>query len=225
MKNNLIQLLQEQGDLSMEQIVIRITMTLLLAFIIFLSYAIAHRGTIYSRKFNVSLVMLAVLTGTVMIVIGNNIALSLGMVGALSIVRFRTAIKDSRDTMYLFWAIIVGICCGVGSFFVAAAGSAAVFVLLVLFGVVRNDSRILIIIRGARRSEMKIESLVFQSFDRKARLRVKNTTQSSVELIYEISEKHLNNARKKNPALSDAFYAIEAVEYVNFVMQNDEISN
>lgn len=216
--------MQEQGDLSVEQILIRIAMTLLLGFLIFISYAIAHRGTIYSRKFNVSLVMLAVLTGTVMIVIGNNVALSLGMVGALSIVRFRTAIKDSRDTMYLFWAIIVGICCGVGSFFVAAAGSTAVFVTLALFGVVRNDSRLLLIIRGARRSEMKIEAMVFQTFDRKARLRVKNTTQTSVELIYEISETCMNKAKKKNPAISDGFYAIEAVEYVNFVMQNDEIS-
>lgn len=225
MKQSLVQLLQEQGDLTAEQITVRIGMTLLLGFLIYFSYALAHRGTIYSRKFNVSLVMLAVLTGTVMIVIGNNIALSLGMVGALSIVRFRTAIKDSRDTMYLFWAIIVGICCGVGSFFVAAAGSTAVFLLLAVFGLIRNDSRMLVIIRGARRSELKIEALVFQSFDRKARLRVKNTTQGSVELIYEISERCLNSARKKNPALSDAFYAIEAVEYVNFVMQNDEISS
>lgn len=225
MKQSLVQLLQEQGDLTAEQITVRIGMTLLLGFLIYFSYALAHRGTIYSRKFNVNLVMLAVLTGTVMIVIGNNIALSLGMVGALSIVRFRTAIKDSRDTMYLFWAIIVGICCGVGSFFVAAAGSTAVFLLLAVFGLIRNDSRMLVIIRGARRSELKIEALVFQSFDRKARLRVKNTTQGSVELIYEISERCLNSARKKNPALSDAFYAIEAVEYVNFVMQNDEISS
>ncbi|EJW97648.1 hypothetical protein, membrane, partial [gut metagenome] len=88
MKRNLLQLLQQQGDLSMEQIVTRIAAALLLGILIFMSYAIAHRGTIYSRKFNVSLIMLAVLTGTVMVVIGNNIALSLGMVGALSIVRF-----------------------------------------------------------------------------------------------------------------------------------------
>ena len=74
---------------------------------------ISHRGTIYSKKFNVSLVVLTVLTSMVMTVIGNNVALSLGMVGALSIVRFRTAIKDSRDTVYIFWTIIVGICCGV----------------------------------------------------------------------------------------------------------------
>ena len=225
MKQTLFQLLKDQGDLSWEQIVTRIAMAAVLGAVIFISYAVSHKGTIYSRKFNISLVMLAALTGTVMVVIGNNIALSLGMVGALSIVRFRTAIKDSRDTMYLFWAIIVGICCGVGNFFVAAVGSCVVFLVLLFFGSVKNDSRVLVIIRAARRSESRVESLVFQAFDRKARLRVKNTTQESIELIYEISEKILTNARKKNPNLSDDFYAIDAVEYVNFVMQNDEISS
>ena len=225
MKQMIFQLLKEQGDLSMEQIVTRIGAAVLLGVVIFVSYYISHRGTIYSRKFNVSLVVLAVLTGTVMIVIGNNIALSLGMVGALSIVRFRTAIKDSRDTMYIFWSIIVGICCGVGSYFVAAAGSTAAFLVLLFFGAIKNDNRILVIIRGARRTESGVEALVFQAFERKARLRVKNTTPDSIELIYEISEKILNKARKKNPNLSDDFYAIEQIEYVNFVMQNDEISN
>ncbi len=225
MKQQIFQLLQNQGDLTLEQIVTRIVVTGLLGTVIFISYAISHRGTIYSRKFNVSLVMLALLTGTVMIVIGNNIALSLGMVGALSIVRFRTAVKDSRDTMYIFWAIIVGICCGVANFFVAAVGSTAVFLMLLLFGSIRNDSRVLVILRGARRSESKAEALVFQAFERRARLRVKNTTQDSVELIYEITEKILMNAKKKNPDLSDAFYTLEGIEYVNFVLQNDEISN
>ena len=225
MKQTLFQLLQNQGDLTLEQIITRIAVSALLGVVIFVSYAISHRGTIYSRKFNVSLVVLTVLTGTVMIVIGNNIALSLGMVGALSIVRFRTAIKDSRDTLYIFWAIIVGICCGVANFFVAAAGSTAVFLVLLLFGAVRSDSRMLVIIRSQRRSEAKLEALVFQSFDRRARLRVKNTSPEDVELIYEISEKIMNRAKRKNPNLSDAFYAIEGVEYVNFVMQNDEISN
>ncbi len=225
MKQTILQLLKDQGDLTWEQITTRIAMTVALGIVIFVSYYISHRGTIYSRKFNVSLVVLAVLTGTVMIVIGNNIALSLGMVGALSIVRFRTAIKDSRDTMYLFWSIIVGICCGVGSFFVAAAGSTAVFLVLALFGAVKNDSRILVVIRGSRQSESRVESLVFQAFERRARLRVKNTTQDAVELIYELSEKILTKARKKNPNLTDSFHAIEGIEYVNFVMQNDEIAN
>lgn len=225
MKQSIFQLFSDQGDLSYEQILLRIGMAAALGAVIFVSYFISHRGTIYSRKFNVSLVILSVLTGTVMIVIGNNIALSLGMVGALSIVRFRTAIKDSRDTMYIFWSIIVGICCGVGSYFAAAVGSGAAFLVLLFFGAIKNDSRILVIIRGARRTETAVESMVFKTFDHKARLRVKNTTPDSIELIYEISEKMLQKARRYHPDLSDDFYAIGDIEYVNFVMQNDEISN
>lgn len=96
MRQQILNLFTTPRDMSWEDILLNIVLAAVLGFFIFLSYAISHRGTIYSRKFNASLVILAVLTGTVMTVIGNNIALSLGMVGALSIVRFRTAIKDSR---------------------------------------------------------------------------------------------------------------------------------
>ena len=94
MRQQILNLFTTPRDMSWEDILLNIVLAAVLGFFIFLSYAISHRGTIYSRKFNASLVILAVLTGTVMTVIGNNIALSLGMVGALSIVRFRTAIKD-----------------------------------------------------------------------------------------------------------------------------------
>ena len=114
MKDKLFELFETNGELHFEAVALNISMAAVLGFLIFVSYYITHRGTIYSKKFNASLVVLTVLTGTVMTVIGNNVALSLGMVGALSIVRFRTAIKDSRDTVYIFWTIIVGICCGVG---------------------------------------------------------------------------------------------------------------
>ena len=109
MKEQLYQLINNTGDLGWQEMITNIGMSAVLGFLIFTSYYITHRGTIYSKKFNASLVILSILTGTVMTVIGNNIALSLGMVGALSIVRFRTAIKDSRDTIYIFWTVIVGI--------------------------------------------------------------------------------------------------------------------
>ena len=99
MKQQILELFTSPRDMAWQDILLNISISALLGFFIFLSYAISHRGTIYSRKFNASLVILTVLTGTVMTVIGNNIALSLGMVGALSIVRFRTAIKDFRDTV------------------------------------------------------------------------------------------------------------------------------
>lgn len=112
MKDKILSLFTNPSEMTPEQIVLNIGIAAVLGFFIFISYYISHRGTIYSKKFNASLVILAALTGTVMTVIGNNIALSLGMVGALSIVRFRTAIKDSRDTVYIFWSIIVASAAG-----------------------------------------------------------------------------------------------------------------
>ena len=101
MRQYLAKILAESGTLSVQDIILHILAAALLSFAIYLSYWYTHTGTAYSKKFNVSLATLTILTGTVMTVIGNNIALSLGMVGALSIVRFRTAIKDSRDTTYI----------------------------------------------------------------------------------------------------------------------------
>ena len=228
MRENLFQLLESSGgELSTETILLRLVMSAIIAAFLFLSYRLSHSGSIYSAKFNVSLVALTVITTTVMIVIGNNIALSLGMVGALSIVRFRTAIKDARDTMYIFWTIVVGICCGSGDYLVAAAGSAVVFLLLLVFGRLRTDNRVLLILRTARVNESKVESLIFQYYNRKAVLRAKNTTDESVEYIYELNGKYLRKPAGEKAAgksITDAIYEIGGIEYFNIVMQNDEIS-
>ena len=138
MKEKLFELIEHQNNLTVQEILLNIGMSALLGFLIYISYFITHSGTIYSKKFNASLVVLTMLTGVVMTVIGNNIALSLGMVGALSIVRFRTAVKDSQDTVYIFWTIIVGICCGVGDYSVALIGSAGVFVVLLVLGFIKK---------------------------------------------------------------------------------------
>lgn len=225
MKEKIFSLFSHTGDLTWQQILLNIAVAAVIGFFIFISYAITHRGTVYSRKFNASLVILTVLTGTVMTVIGNNIALSLGMVGALSIVRFRTAIKDTRDTVYIFWTIIVGICCGVGDYVVAGIGSAIAFIVLLILGMIKSDSRMLLIIRADRSKQPMIKSQVYKLFKTKATLRVENTTADSVELIYELTQKTAMNAEKKEQNISDSIYNIGNVEYVNLVMQNDEISN
>jgi len=169
-------------------------------------------------------VVLTILTGTVMTVIGNNIALSLGMVGALSIVRFRTAIKDSRDTVYIFWTVIVGICCGVGDYMVALIGSAVTFIVLFILGCIKNDNRMLIIVRGSRNMQSIVTGYIFKTFKNKAILRVKNTTEDTMELIYEVSSSLLKKT-EKDINIIDALYDLGGIEYVNIVMQNDEISN
>ena len=206
-----------------EDILLNIVLAAVLGFFIFLSYALSHRGTIYSRKFNASLVILAVLTGTVMTVIGNNIALSLGMVGALSIVRFRTAIKDPRDTTYIFWAIAVGVCCGICDYLIAGIGSAVIFCMMVLLGNARGNDRYLLIVRIDGSPDTRVEELMQCFYRNKARLRVKNTAQAQSEYIYELSASLL---RKRGGIgdISNELYALEGVQNVNLVCQNDEIT-
>ena len=229
MREYLHQILETSGgDLSAGTIALRLGVAAVIAAFIFLSYRLSHSGSVYSAKFNVTLAALTVIITTVMIVIGNNIALSLGMVGALSIVRFRTAIKDSRDTAYIFWAIVVGICCGAGDYITAGAGSCVVFLVLLLFGRIRTDNRVLLILRAARINEAKVEALIFQYYDRKAILRAKNTTEGSVEFIYELNGRYLERPVSEKAAsgksITDAVYELGGVEYFNIVTQNDDIS-
>ena len=208
MKQELFELFGSSNNLSVETIFARLTAASLIACFIFVSYRISHDGSIYSKKFNVSLAALTVITTTVMIIIGNNLAMSLGMVGALSIVRFRTAVKDSRDTVYIFWTIVAGICCGAGDYMVAGMGSSFVFVLLLLFGRIRNDSRVLLIIRTVRTNEAQVEALIFQHYSRKAVLRAHNSTETSVEFIYELNKRILDKDKRSGKRIMDEIYAM-----------------
>ena len=232
MKRYLYEIISNSGNLSTEDIIIRIVVAAALGGAIFLSYWITHSGTIYSRKFNITLLTLTILTATVMTVIGNNIALSLGMVGALSIIRFRTSIKDSRDTIYIFWTIIVGICCGVGDYVVAGVGSSVVFLVLLLFGRVRSENRMLLIIRAQRDREEEIRKILFSYFKKPPVIKAQNTTETTVEFIYEVNHKMLAVAQRNQavaadgskPSLNDQLYALGNVHYVNLVVQRDEIT-
>ena len=224
MREYLYKILEDSGTLTTEDIVIRILASAVLGAVVYISYWYTHAGTTYSKKFNVSLLTLTILTGAVMTVIGNNVALSLGMVGALSIVRFRTAIKDTRDTTYIFWAIIIGICCGVGDYKVAEVGSSVVFLVLLFLGRVRNENRMLLIIRAANAKELDLEGVISRYYNNKALLKVKNTTPETVELIYELTRKVYMESYKNESDITEHLYALGNVEYVNIVTQSDEIS-
>ena len=225
MSSYLSNLMQQIEALNAGQILAQILIAIVLGFVIYLSYYLAHAGTVYSRKFNVSLVVLTVLTTVVMTAIGNNVALSLGMVGALSIVRFRTAIKDSRDTVYIFWAIVAGLSCGVGDYMTAGLGSAGVFLVLLVLGRIKNENRMLLIVRGARSTEERIMTVITHYFDGRLDLRVKNTTRETIELIYEIPRKTYEKNLRKTSSIDEELYQIEHVQYVNIVAQDDDISS
>ncbi|MEA5018672.1 MAG: DUF4956 domain-containing protein [Erysipelotrichaceae bacterium] len=214
---------QQAGKLTFEVILLNFVMATIMGLIIHVSYRFSHSEPVYSARFNVSLVMLTIVTTLVMAVIGNNVALSLGMVGALSIVRFRTAIKDPRDTVYIFWCIAVGICCGVSEYFIATVGSAIIFLFLVFFGRVQRNDRYLLIVRSNPDQEEPIAKLVQVHFDGKAVMRVKNINNNALEMIYELSSKILNKNEKKG-SITTKLREIQSVDSINLVCQNDEVN-
>ena len=235
MRQYLYDMVNSTGTLSTQDVLLRMGMSILFGLVIFVSYRLTHEGSIYSAKFNITLLTLTILTTMVMTVIGNNVALSLGMVGALSIVRFRTSIKDSRDTTYIFWTIIIGICCGVGDFMVAGIGSAGVFLVLLALGRVKNENRMLLVIRGNFEQEDGIRKTVFEYFTKPPVMKAENTSGDSVELIYELDRRSMSASNKRETAraaeegrqrasIIRKLRDLGGVEYVNIVVQSDEIS-
>lgn len=219
-------LVNSTNGLTLQDVIINFVAAAIIACLIYISYRASHSGPVYSERFNVSVVMLTLVTTLVMNVIGNNIALSLGMVGALSIVRFRTAIKDPRDTAYIFWGIAVGICCGVSDYLIAGIGSMVIFVFLILFGFIRNNERIMVIINSEQDAESEIETQMDSFFEGKAMIRVHNSNiqNGMAEYIYEISDRLMSRAEKRNGKLTKHLSEIPRVISVSFVRQDDEIS-
>ena len=187
MKQQLLNLFATPRDMTWEDILLNIMLAAVLGLFIFLSYALSHRGTIYSRKFNVSLVILAVLTGTVMTVIGNNIALSLGMVGALSIVRFRTAIKEPLDIAFLFWAIAAGIVLSAGMIPLAVFGSVVIGLVMLLFMNRKSKDNPFIAVISCRDYEAEKRAAEYlNKHVKKADIKSKTAQEGNIELNYEI---------------------------------------
>ena len=224
MKEYVMSYLAQQQNIDTWQLISNMTVALVLGLVIFVTYRLTYTGVAYSKRFNASLIMMTLVSTVVMTVITNNIALSLGMVGALSIVRFRTAIKDPRDTTFIFWCVAVGICCGISFYMVAAVGSVYIFLVMLVLGRVQSSEKRLLLIRASRSAEKNIESAVYLHF-RKIELHAKNTTDAEVEYIYVISDNTLKRAEKEgSESISDKLYAIEGVHMVNIIAQNDDMS-
>lgn len=226
MKNFIMQHSHEiLQEMSLQQILLNMVVALVLGVVIYISYRFSHSGAVYSARFNVSLLMMTLVTTMIMNVIGNNIALSLGMVGALSIVRFRTAIKDSRDTAYIFWCIAVGIACGVSYYALAAIGTGFIFLVLLFTGNVKANDRYLLIIHAkGEESAKKIEEEVLIKYNGKAFLRVANRSKEQIEYIYELSTKTIEKGKKRGYNPIELFNGIDDIYRVNLVCQNEEMS-
>ena len=131
---------------SITSIILGILTALIMGAVIYVVYSKFYVGVIYSRSFAITLVGMTVLTAMVTLAISTNIVISLGMVGALSIVRFRTAVKDPLDLLYLFWAITTGITAGAGMYLLVIATAVIMTFMVVLFYNKQQKGRIYIVV-------------------------------------------------------------------------------
>jgi uncharacterized membrane protein YhiD involved in acid resistance len=106
-----------------QEIIINLILSFILGLIISVVYKFTHKGLSYSQSFMITNIFVAVIVCMVIMIIGNSLARAFALVGALSIIRFRTVVKDTKDTAYIFWSLAVGMASGTGSYFLAIAGT------------------------------------------------------------------------------------------------------
>jgi len=177
--------------------------------LIFLVYRFFHKGVLYSESFNLLNVMVCVITAFIIITIGTNIVLTLGMVGALSIVRFRAAVKDPLDVGFLFWSVAAGLTAGARLYTVALLGTAFLAVLYIAFVFARLDKRaFLLIVRYGDGAEEPVQAQLKQ-----LRYKLKNKTMGAgyTEITAEVK------VRRNDTSFMEPLRQVENVENVVLV--------
>ncbi|MFA9423530.1 MAG: DUF4956 domain-containing protein [Sedimentibacter sp.] len=168
-----------------------IGVTLLLAFVIgffiFQVYKKTYQSVVYTKSFNMSLVMMTMITALVIMAVTSNVVLSLGMVGALSIVRFRAAIKDPMDIVFMFWAIASGIVTGAGFFLLAIIGAFVIGTILYIFNLnLKSDTPYILLVNFSNESdENKVVNTIKSKVD-KYFIKSKTVNSSEIELTIEL---------------------------------------
>ena len=160
---------------------------------IFLIYKKTYQGVMYSDSFGVSLIAMSMITSLVIIAVTSNVVLSLGMVGALSIVRFRTAIKEPMDIAFLFWAIAVGIVLGAGLLPLAIIGSVIIGIIIVVFSTRKIGDTPYILVVSCENEETESAAYELIKEDaKKSLLKSKSVNKLGIELTYEVRIKDNN---------------------------------
>ena len=184
--NNLI--LEEFAAISISRLVAAVVIACGLGLLIGAVYKITYSGVLISKSFLLGLALLSMITSVIILAISANLVLSLGMVGALSIVRFRTAVKDPMDTIFMFWSLATGILAGAGFFLIAILATVLIgglFIVLNLYGgVMKNGNSYLLVIRYEEEGAARVLKALAGLGD--YRLKSRNTTGEYEELVVEI---------------------------------------
>ena len=175
------------AELTISTVMVSILTTALLAMYIFAVYKRLNKNSFYNRNFNLSLVALAVITAAIILTIQSNIVVSLGMVGALSIIRFRTAIKDPLDLVFMFWSISVGIICGAGFILIAIAASLVLTLIIMYFVSAPQMKGSMVLVLNADNYEIEDDMLsIVGTYCKVWKIKAKNLTKNSINMAIEV---------------------------------------
>ena len=204
-------------ELGTKGIIVALCFSLVLGLYIFFCYRLLTRRTFYSKNFNISLVCMSLITTAIILTIQSSVVVSLGMVGALSIVRFRAAVKDPLDIGFLFWGIAAGITAGAQLYWVAIIGTVVIAVIYILLTIFKKERKsYLLIVRYTAENEVNVHGILGAI---KYTLKNKNQTGNSIELTVEVKIK--NN----DTSYISRFNAVEGVESVTLLEYSGEYMN
>ena len=206
---------QSLGASSIPLVLFTIVMAFVVGVFIYWVYKKTYRGVMFSNNFALTLILMTVITAPVVVCIRNNVALSMGMVGALSIVRFRTAVKDPLDTGYMFWALTMGILLGAGQFLLAALSvvgiAAVIFILRTMLK--KGEDSYLLVMRVNKAGEANAQKLITKL--RYQSLKNKTISNNGIELTYEVRV-------EKSEAFLNKLLTLEGVKEASLVSYNNE---
>lgn len=198
-------------------VLIVMLITFIISLYIFFIYRFMSRKTFYDKSFNISLPAVALITAAIIITIQSSVIVSLGMVGALSIVRFRTAIKDPMDLVFMFWAIATGIICGAGLYtvaFIAALSITLVIYLLDQFPMIQPQ-KVLVI----QASTKDIEDTIIDSIEQYTKhykIKSRNVSREGLNMVVEIKT-------KEDSLLIQNLSDMENIEYISLLDYDGEV--
>lgn len=200
---------QNLESLTGTQVLLNLTVAFICGVIIFFVYRYFNKSVVYNVRFNMLIVMVCVITSLIIITIGSNLVLTLGMVGALSIVRFRAAVKDPLDVGFLFWGVAAGLTSGAQLYAVALLGTGFIAVVYIILTIVRIEKRTyLLIIRYSPDAEESVKKLLDPI---KAKIKNKTLSKDSTEITAEV------NVRGGDTSFLDPMRDTEGVEGVTLV--------
>lgn len=179
------------GTVSIQMVIITLIMALIFALVVFYVYKFTSKNTIYSKSFNVTMSLISIVTASVVLSMQANIVVSLGMVGALSIVRFRTAVKEPRDLLFLFWSISNGIIIGAGVYSLVFLMAIVLTIGLLVFDILpTNKIPYLLVVNINDDSVFEKIISVLEVNGIKYRIKSQNRSLNNIDIVFELNCKY-----------------------------------